>query len=82
LGVGLTACDAYQNGMSAAGKVRCSTLCIIGSDDKMTPPRNGMELASTIPEAKTEIIQNCGHMMLLEDSNASLKALKGHLNSF
>jgi hypothetical protein len=40
-----------------------------------------MELASTIPEAKTEIIQSCGHMMLLEDSNASLKALKGHLNS-
>ena len=68
--------------MNAAKNIRCPTLCIIGSDDKMTPARNGMELASTLPKAKTEIIHNCGHMMLLEDSNASLKALKGHLNSF
>jgi pimeloyl-ACP methyl ester carboxylesterase len=82
LGNDLEACNVYQNGMNAARNIHCPTLCIIGSDDKMTPPRNGMELASTIPEAKTEIIQNCGHMMLLEDSNASLKALKGHLNSF
>ena len=76
LGVGLTACDAYQNGMSAAGKVRCSTLCIIGSDDNMTPPRNGMELASAISKAKFHLIQDCGHMMMLENSDESLKALK------
>lgn len=82
LGNDLEACNVYQNGMNAAKNILCPTLCIIGSDDKMAPARKGMELASTIPESKTEIIHNCGHMMLLEDSNASLKALKGHLNSF
>ena len=68
--------------MNAAKKIGCPTLCIIGSDDKMTPKLKGMELVSAIPEAKTEVLQNCGHMMLLEDSNATLNALKGHLHSY
>jgi len=82
LGNDLTACNVYQNGINAAKKIGCPTLCIIGSDDKMTPNFKGMELVSAIPEAKTEVLQNCGHMMLLEDSNATLKALKGHLRSY
>ena len=76
LGVGLTACNAYQNGLSAAGKVRCSALCIIGKDDKMTPANKGIELASTITKAKFHLIQDCGHMMMLENSYESLKTLK------
>jgi len=48
----------------------------------MTPVRKGLELAAAIPEAKTEIIPNCGHMMMLENSDAALKALKKHLQSF
>ena len=39
LGIGLKACNAYQNGMRAAKKVTCPTLCLMGSEDKMTPPK-------------------------------------------
>ena len=42
----------------------------------MTPPRKGMELASAISKAKLHLIQDCGHMMMLENSDESLKALK------
>ena len=42
----------------------------------MTPPRKGMELASAISKAKFHLIQDCGHMMMLENSDESLKALK------
>ena len=82
LGNDLTACNVYQNGMNAAKKIGCPTLCIIGGEDKMTPSRKGLELASAISEVKTEILKNCGHMMILENSNESLKALKEHLKRF
>ena len=80
LGVGLTACNAYQNGMQAAEKVDCSTLSLMGSEDKMTPPKQGEKLAAAIPNVKTHLIQDCGHMMMLEKSYQTLQALKAHLS--
>ena len=82
LGNDLGLCNDYQSGMESATKVSCQTLIVMGSEDKMTPVRKGLELASAIPESKTEIIPNCGHMMMLENSDAALKALKKHLQSF
>ena len=80
LGVGLTACNEYQNGMQAAEKVDCSTLCLMGSEDKMTPPKQGEKLAASITNAKMHLIQDCGHMMMLEKSDQTLQALKAHLS--
>ena len=81
LGVGLAACNTYQNGLTAAGKVDCSTLCLMGSEDKMTPPKQGEKLAAQITKAKTHLIQDCGHMMMLEKSDQTLQALKAHLSN-
>ncbi len=79
LGLDLAACNDFQNGSDAATKVSCPTLLIIGSDDKMTPAKKGQALASFISNAKSAIIQNCGHMMMLEKSNECLVALKKHI---
>src|SRR5262249_51618108 len=33
------ACNAWQSGLEAAGRVRCPTLIVMGDEDLMTPPR-------------------------------------------
>ena len=81
LGNDLGLCNAYQSGMESATKVCCPTLIVIGSDDKMTPPKQGGKLAAAIPNAKTQLIQDCGHMIMLEKSDQTLLALKAHLSS-
>jgi pimeloyl-ACP methyl ester carboxylesterase len=81
LGNDLGLCNDYQSGMETATKVGCSTLIVIGSEDRMTPPKQGRNLAAAIPNVKTQLIQDCGHMIMLEKSDQTLQALKSHLSS-
>ena len=49
-----------------AEKVRCPSLVIAGSADRMTPPRSAKALAAALPDAHLEIIDGAGHLMLSE----------------
>lgn len=49
-----------------AENVRCPCLVIAGSADRMTPPRSARALADTLPDARLEIIDGAGHLMLAE----------------
>ena len=42
----------------------------------MCPIKEGKKLANLIDGSKIEIIENCGHMMLLEEADKVLKVLK------
>ena len=42
----------------------------------MCPVKEGKKLADLIEGSKVEIIDNCGHMMLLEEADRVLKVLK------
>ena len=42
----------------------------------MCPVKEGKKLAALIDGSKIEIIDNCGHMMLLEEADRVLKVLK------
>jgi pimeloyl-ACP methyl ester carboxylesterase len=53
----------------------------MASEDKMTPPKQGEKLAAEIPNVKRQLIQNCGHMMMIEKSDQTMRALKAHLSS-
>ena len=79
LAAGLEACNEYSSGKESAPKVSCSSLIVIGTEDRMSPAFKGRELASLIPDCKQEILPGCGHMMMLEDSKSSLEALKINL---
>ncbi len=72
---GLSACNSYQGAAKAATKIKCQTLLILGNDDKMTPAKGAAPLASSIQHSKTIIIEDCGHMMLIERPNQVHKAL-------
>jgi len=67
--------------MESATKVSCPTLIVMASEDKMTPPKQGEKLAAEIPNVKRQLIQNCGHMMMIEKSDQTMRALKAHLSS-
>ncbi|MFO1038682.1 MAG: alpha/beta hydrolase [Geminicoccaceae bacterium] len=77
----LRACAAYADGPADAARVRCPTLLVLGSDDKMTPAKGGYALAKLIPGARTVEIQEAGHMMMVETPEAVREALTGFLRA-
>lgn len=70
------ACDQYVNGIKAAQSIKNHTICIVGKHDRMTPKKVGLELAKEIANSETYIIEDSGHMSILETASETLKLLK------
>ncbi len=64
--------DAIQN----------PTLMIAGSEDKMTPPRNGRYLANEIPNAHYICLEGAGHYIMLEQPAQTAKIMSEFLTQF
>jgi pimeloyl-ACP methyl ester carboxylesterase len=71
----LAACDDYRDGLAAAAKLRCPTLVLAGEFDRMAPARQAATLAEAIKGARFVVLPACGHMMMVEQPDASLDAL-------
>jgi pimeloyl-ACP methyl ester carboxylesterase len=71
----LAACAAYRGGAEAAAKVQCPALVVAGGLDRMTPARQGAKLAARIAGAELVTLPACGHMMMVEEPDATLDAL-------
>jgi len=76
------ACNNYADGLQAAGKVKCPTLLVAGSDDRMTPPSSAEKLGQNIKNAKTTVIPGAGHMMMIEEPDIMLKTLSQFVSSY
>lgn len=72
----LSACNAYQNALTAAAKVSVPTTLILGERDMMTPSKAGKALAAAIPNARTIVLSGAGHMMMNERPDELLAALQ------
>jgi len=77
LGNDLAACNDYDGVIGAAEKISCPTDFVLGRDDKMTPAKSGAALADRIDGAKVNILERCGHMMMIERPNEMYNALRG-----
>jgi pimeloyl-ACP methyl ester carboxylesterase len=66
LATDLKACNNYKNGKEASAAIECPTLLIFGALDKMVPYENGKKFANLIKNSKTQIINECGHMIMFE----------------
>ena len=66
LAVDLNACNNYSNGLNAAKKIQNPTLLIFGKLDKMVNLENGHKFADHIKNSSTHVIENCGHMIMIE----------------
>lgn len=78
----LNACNEYVNGEKAAqalaGKIKASV--IAGDSDRMTPTKLGKQL-STVLEGNFILLNDCGHMMMSEQPETTLQAIKQALSS-
>jgi pimeloyl-ACP methyl ester carboxylesterase len=75
----LAACNAYAGGLADAARVACPALVVAGALDRMTPARQGAKLADAIPGAQLVSLPRAGHMMLVEQPDATRDALGGFL---
>ena len=76
LGVDFRACQNYTNGFDAAKKLNLPTLSILADKDRMCRLKDGQKLADLIKGSEVHVIENCGHMMLLEEADKTLSILK------
>jgi pimeloyl-ACP methyl ester carboxylesterase len=72
----LSACNAYQNALSAAAQVNVPTTLILGERDMMTPMKAGKALAAALPNSRTIVMRGAGHMMMTERPDELLAALQ------
>jgi len=76
----LLACDRLDIGNEVA-RIAKPTLVMCGADDKMTPPALSQFLRDNIPGAQLSLIENAGHMAMLENAEAFNGALKSFVKS-
>jgi pimeloyl-ACP methyl ester carboxylesterase len=72
----LNACNAYQNALAAAAQIKVPVTFILGERDMMTPAKAGKALAAAMPHARTVVLPGAGHMMMIEQPDELLAALK------
>ena len=71
----LAACNGFRAD-EGGGEVTCRALVIAGNEDRMTPAKAGLDVASHLPNAHV-VRLDCGHAMLNERPNEVLDALIG-----
>ena len=76
----LAACNAYDNGESAARAVHCPTLFLCGAADVMTPPKAARRLTESIAHAQTVTLE-AGHAMMAEQPDAVSSALAAFIGN-
>ena len=66
LAVDLIACNNYLNGSEAAKKINLPSLVILGELDKMVNLESGKKFSNLLENSTTHIINECGHMIMIE----------------
>ena len=75
LAADLAACDRYQGAVTAAGAVRCPVLLLLGAGDRMTPAKKAEAFAARFAQARSIVLRDCGHMLMVEQPVAVLDSL-------
>lgn len=74
----LTACDRFDV-MERLGEIAVPTLVVAGSADLLTPLKYAHFLAEHIPNARCEVLEGAGHMLMLERPAEVARAVRGFL---
>ncbi len=56
-------------------KIKCATLIIHGTEDRIIEPEVAYELEAKIPKAELMLIEGAGHLLLAEDSKTLAKSI-------
>lgn len=52
------------------------TMVVVGSEDRLCPPRLGRRLAELIPDSRLEVLPDCGHQPFQEDPEGFVRLLE------
>ncbi|MEN0040289.1 MAG: 3-oxoadipate enol-lactonase [Pseudomonadota bacterium] len=63
----------------AAGQTTVPVICIVGENDGATPPAVVLELAKSIPDARYEMIKQCGHSPCVEQPELLAEIIKAFM---
>lgn len=76
LATDLKACNAYQNGKTAAAAIGCPRQVVLAGKDRMAPRKAGMELVEHLNGPELTMIEDSGHMIPQEAPNRLRKLLR------
>jgi pimeloyl-ACP methyl ester carboxylesterase len=62
-----TACDSFDI-MEHVGSIHAPTLIVCGREDRLTPPKYSEALREKISGSEIVLLDECGHMPMLEQS--------------
>jgi pimeloyl-ACP methyl ester carboxylesterase len=62
-------------------RIKAPTLCLWGANDRVVAVDYGEKFAKLIPNARLEVVPECGHMLPMEKPAAFLKAVNAFLAS-
>jgi pimeloyl-ACP methyl ester carboxylesterase len=69
-----TACDSFDI-MEKVGSIHLPTLIVCGKEDRLTPPKYSELLHENIPGSELILLNECGHLSMLEQSDKFNKCL-------
>jgi len=72
------ACNSFDM-MGRMGEIGVRTLVICGMQDQLTPIKYSRYLVDHLPDARLELIEGAGHMVMLEKPEALVKPLRTFL---
>ena len=72
----LMACNEAGSMADTASIITCPTQFILAKRDKMTPLKSGLSLAAKIKNVDSLVLDDAGHMMMLESPNAVFKIMR------
>ncbi len=73
------ACDRFDL-MDRISEISVPTLIVCGEEDRLTPPKYCQYLHSRIRNSDLELVPGAGHMVMLEQEEAVVKAISGFLS--
>ena len=76
----LKACNEYDGVLTAAAKVSCPVLLVLGEGDRITPAAQAETLAEALPDCEKVTLPDCGHMMMIEAADGTTAALEKFLS--
>jgi pimeloyl-ACP methyl ester carboxylesterase len=73
---GFSACDKFS-AIGSLDKIALPTMIIGGKDDLLTPPTFSEYLHGQIKDSELVIVEDAGHMVMLEQYDTVNKAIEG-----
>ena len=79
LAVDLVACNNYMNGSNAAKEIDCPAMFVLVQYDKMCNLELGKKFANLVNNSDTHVIDDCGHMIMIEKAFEMREKVLGFL---